>query len=461
MINLNLYKNKKIALLGAGVETYALAKYYSSHQISCGLFEQKPSRIQKHKEYVADIYTGKEYLSNIKNYDIIIRSPGYPLKKIQQEAKKYHFKGKISSATKIFFDLCPSKIIGVTGTKGKGTTSSLIYQILRFANKHVFLSGNIGSSPFDFIDELDKNSFVVLELSSFQLEDLEKSPNIAVVLEISPDHLKPLSSESPNFHKSLDDYIFAKSNIVAHQKKSDWAILNRDHHFYKKIQKSIKGKLITVSTNTKTADLFLDNYKIVSKNDSYPMIDAQKRNLLGMHNLENIIAAVAVANCIGIDKKIIEEAIKQFKGLPHRIKLVEKFKKIRFYDDSYATSPAATIAAIDSFNTPISLIAGGSSKGADFDKLCKKIRNSKVNFVSLIGEEAKNIACCLDKNNFNNYQIFNRDFKKAILCAIEKISGEGIVLLSPACASKDMFLNASNRGEQFLDVVRGIKNELR
>ncbi|MEK7127403.1 MAG: UDP-N-acetylmuramoyl-L-alanine--D-glutamate ligase [Patescibacteria group bacterium] len=311
-------KNKKVAILGWGVDTQDVAPW----------LEKQGAKIT-----ILDESKGDKF-ENLDQYDLLVRSPGvYRYRK--------EFEGlNITSKTKLFFDLCPAKIIGVTGTKGKGTTSTLIYEILKAAGEDVYLGGNIGIGLFDFLPKLTKDSWVILELSSFQLIDLDKSPHIAVVLMVTSEHL--------NWHKSTQEYVDAKKNIVAHQKSSDYAIVNKDYPNSVEIGKTARGKVIWISGK----DINLET------------------RLRGDHNKENIAAAAAVAKIINVPYK---EVVKNFKGLEHRLEEVKIVNGATFINDSFSTIPETTIAAIKSFSEPIILIVGGSSKNSDFATLSKAI----------------------------------------------------------------------------------------
>lgn len=457
---LSFLQNKKIVLIGAGVETLSIGKYLFKNNISVDLIEADKARASELEQFTKNGFYGKECFDNLANYDLVVRSPGFPLEKLKQICIDKKCYAEISSTTKLFVETSPAKIIGVTGTKGKGTTSSLIFEILSLAKKDVYLAGNIGHGVFDFFDKLNENSIVVLELSSFQLEDFTVSPQIAVVLEISPDHLKPLSPISPNFHQNIDDYVKAKSQIIVHQKSEDWAIINIDHPYTDTIIKNIKGNSIQVSQKQELSEgIYISGENIIARGKFKAEIDVAGRKLLGLHNLQNIACACAVGLIEEIENSIIKSAVNNFSGLPHRMQNVAERNNLKFIDDSYATDPAATIAAIKSFHEPLAIILGGSSKGASFNLLANTIVQKGVKFVSLIGSEQNKIAEALTDAGFDNWQTFNNNFDLAIKSATEKLDGSGIVLLSPACASLDMFKNASDRGEQFTKIViRGVTN---
>ena len=343
MSTMNKYKNLKVAVLGLGIEGSDAVKYLLSMGARVSLFDQKPeSEIDFGgiKKNSLNLYLGPKYnLKLLKDFDAVVRSPGvYRYLPEIVDAEKSGT--EITSPIKIFFEECPGKIIGVTGTKGKGTTSTLIYETLKSDSRDVYLAGNIGKPYLELLPRLDKESIVILEMSSFQLIDMNVSPNIAVVLNITADHM--------DWHKDIEEYVNAKKNIVLFQKPSDFAVINEEYDVPRNFAESIKSKIIFFSKN-----------KLDSKFKT-------KLLLRGEHNLENIAAAVAVAKILKVDEKKIGKVIRNFKGLEHRLELVGSVKGIAFYNDSFATGPQPTIAAIKSFTEPETLILGGSDKGLDY-----------------------------------------------------------------------------------------------
>ncbi len=400
---------KKIAILGYGLEGQDAERYFKNKKAKIKILDQK---------------FDKDYLKGLREYDLVIRSPGvYPYKPELNGAK-------VTTPIQIFFDNCPAKIIGVTGTKGKGTTSTLIYEILKKANKDVYLVGNIGKPYLELLPKLTKESFVVMELSSFQLIDLTKSPHIAVALNITLDHM--------DWHKSKEEYINAKKNIVRYQTTSDYAIINSEYKVSKSFSKLTKAKIVFFNKDT------LEN--------------KYNENLLlrGKHNLENIAAAVSVANVIGIKEDIILKTIRSFKGLEHRLELVKEVNGITFYNDSFATGPQPVVAAIKSFTEPETLILGGSDKGLDYTELGKEIAKAEnVKTVIIIGQVGSKIIRGL-KNAKYRGSIINlktSPMQKIVACAFRNTLKGGVVILSPAAASFDMFENYKDRGNQFKKAV--------
>jgi len=422
-------KNKKIAVLGEGIEGQSSAKFLKEIGAEVIILDEKDD---------------KDYLQNLDQYDLIIRSPGIHLNKLKT-------KTEVTSQTKLFFDLCPCQIIGVTGTKGKGTTSSLIYEMLKKEGRDVYLGGNIGMPPLEFLDKLSPQSIVVLELSSFQLLDLDKSPFIAVILMITSEHL--------NYHNDLSEYISAKRNILKFQEEGDFAVINRDYPASHESDVETNGKVLYVSREREGYDgCFVSKNQITVqiKGSSYPLLSTDEILLPGKHNLENVCAAVMAATLAGVWKENIVSVLKTFKGLEHRLELAQTVKGVRYYDDSFSTTPETAIAAIEAFKDPEILILGGSSKGSDFTELGKVISShTNIKAIIGIGVEWEKIKSQILSPKSQIVFIEGAEDMKQIVLAASKIAKEGdVVLLSPACASFDMFKNYKDRGEQFKNQVQ-------
>ncbi|MFH1863982.1 MAG: UDP-N-acetylmuramoyl-L-alanine--D-glutamate ligase [bacterium] len=410
--------NTKVAILGYGLEGQDAEKYFKNLGEDITILDKK---------------FDENYLDNLNKFDVIVRSPG--VYRYLPEIVRAEKEGvKITSAIKIFFDKCPAKVIGVTGTKGKGTTSTLIYEIVKKAGKDVYLAGNIGKPYLELLPKLKKDSYVILELSSFQLIDLTISPHIAVVLNITLDHM--------DWHKNRTEYVNAKKNIVKHQSISDWAVLNEEYKASKSFSDITRAKV-----NFFSKKLLESKYK---------------KNLLlrGEHNLENIAAAVAVAKILKIGDKTILEVLTNFPGLEHRLELVGEINEVKFYNDSFATGPQPTIAAIKSFTEPLTVILGGSEKGLDYEELGREIVKAKnIKKSIIIGEIGNKIIVALKKAKYQGsiINLKTSPMQKIVKNAYRNTSPGGVVLLSPAAASFDMFKNYKDRGNQFKEAVQNLK----
>lgn len=454
-------RNKTIAVLGGGVEGVSSATFLAQKGAKVTVLDEKETLDAQTKELFAKqnilFIGGKKYADTLSVYDMIVRSPGVPLNLPGIEAAKQHGT-VITSQTKLFFDLCPGRIIGVTGTKGKGTTSSLIYAMLKADGKDAYLGGNIGKAPFTFLDALTKDSWVVLELSSFQLEDAEKSPHIAVMLMVTSEHLAKDKWGTQNYHATLGDYVSAKRNILSHQTKDDFAILNRDYPATNESDTYTEGKVFFVSREREVDEgAFVKDNIVWLRRDGKDtkVLDCQDILLPGKHNLENVCSAVVAATLSGASLDTIRAVLQIFKGLEHRLELVADINGVKFYDDSFSTTPETAIAAIEAFDSPEILILGGSTKQSDFTELGRVIRTkSNIKAIIGIGVEWERIKQAIGQSGID-YIEGAKSMQEVVLQAKEVAQSGDIVLLSPACASFDMFKNYKERGEQFKKAALG------
>jgi len=415
--NLN-YKN--IALLGYGLENQALHKLLEAKKI-------------KAKITIKDSKTDpNNFNRGLEKFDIVFRSPGWPLSCPGIQKARKLGRTEITSPLNLFFALCPTKnIIGITGTKGKGTTASLIYEILKDSGHRVWLGGNIGVAPLSFLNKIRSNDFVVLELSSFQLEDLKYSPRWSVVTNLFKEHLAPADPNNPNFHHSLNKYWQAKLNI-GRQANNQILIIN----------KSLKDK---------TQKIKLPGKIILFSPSSLPS------RLAGIYNRDNIGAAVSLAKILKIPTTKYQKTIANFVNLEHRLELVRTLNGVRYYDNSFSTTPESTILDLKSFPQPIIQIAGGADKGAAFSALAKEIKK-KVKFLILLqGRATPRLRREVIKNKFPLTQLQETDsMAQAVRIAATQAKPGDVVLLSTACASFGLFKNYKERGNSFKEYVRKI-----
>ena len=439
---MNQFSQKKVAVLGFGMEGQDLCRFLLSQKAKITVFDEKKNLIQDGIEF-------KNSLQGLASngFAFIFRSPAFsPLRPEILEAQE---RGAIiSSATKLFFELCPAKIIGVTGTKGKGTTATLVYKILKEDKKQVFLAGNIGQPMLSLLPQIKKGDWVVLELSSFQLQDLDKSPHLAVVLFVTSEHL--------NYHQDTKEYIQAKSNIVSHQSKDDLAVLNADDLTSSSFASLTPAQIYCFSRQKKVNGAFVKDQKIYLFDQEVG--PTEKLQLLGVHNWDNVCAACLAAYLAGVNLESIKKAVFAFQGLEHRLEKVAVVKGVTFYNDSFSTTPETTIAAIKSFKKPLVLIAGGSEKGSDYHDLGKQISKSSVKTLILIGQMADRIKQAALRAGFQGEIIFRPSEKMAeiVKLAFQKSQPNGVVLLSPACASFGLFANYKDRGLQFKKYVKAL-----
>lgn len=450
---------KKIAVLGFGIEGKSAARFLLKQGSLVTIIDEKPEAEFYHEEISEFRKHGVEFvfgqIPELIDYQMIVRSPGIHL--LRDEIQQAHKAGvMVTSPIKLFFDLVPTEhLIGVTGTKGKGTTSTLIYEMLKKHGFDVHLGGNIGNSPLDFLSELNPDSWIVLELSSFQLQDLHKSPHIAVLLMTTSEHM--------DVHKDVYEYVEAKRNILRFQDAKDFAVLNKDYPASNESDILTAGTVYKVSREqTVDQGCFVRDNKIYLKMGDHEkdILDTKDVALPGKHNLENICAAIVAATIAGADMKSIIPVVKSFKGLPHRLELIKTVKGVRYYNDSFSTTPETAIAAIESFDASKILILGGSSKGSDFAELGELISSDQsIKGIIGIGEEWEKI-----KERITDYESRITvveglgSMSEIVEKAAEMAELGDVVLLSPACASFGMFKNYKDRGEQFRAAVEALAN---
>lgn len=448
------FNNKKVAVLGFGLEGKDLAKFLLKKGAEITVFDRKSENeldfSDVDKKRIKFISGGGYLERGLDGFDIVFRSPG--VYRYLPEIIRAEKRGVvISSPIKLFFDLCPGKVIGVTGTKGKGTTSTLIYQILKKAGKDAYLAGNIGIPVLEILPKLTSRSWTVLELSSFQLIDMKKSPNVGVVLNITTDHL--------DWHKDRREYVEAKTQIARHQKNNDFSVLNYDYKDSKSFERLTKSKVCYFSRLKRVEGCYVKNGEIILQVGSrmYDVGNTKKLLLRGEHNWENVCAAVCASFLAGADIDSIRKVVFSFEGLEYRLELVGKIKGVSFYNDSFSTNPQTTLAAINSFDEPITLILGGSDKGLSYDDLGKEIfRKKNVNSIILIGHIGDKIGESLKKAKFKG-KIMNlgkASMSEIVKGCIDLTPRGGVVLLSPATASFDMFKDYKDRGRQFKEAVK-------
>jgi len=401
----------------------------------------------------AQAVLGDEYLDNLDRFDLIIRTSGiHPRIILEKNPTVGH---KISTQINEFFKASPTQnIIGVTGTKGKGTTSTLITQMLEASGKTVRLGGNIGIPPLSFIEELDAKSWVVLELSSFQLIDLQNSPHIAVCLMIAPEHL--------DWHANQEEYITAKEQLFARQGTADVAIYYHDNETSRRIADAGQGQKVPYY-HSPGAEV-VDGTIVI---DGNAICRTDELKLLGQHNWQNVCAAVTAVWYAGLtqlqnpsghtpDIETMREVLTTFSGLPFRIEYRGEKNGIKYYNDSFGTTPETTVVALQAFTEPKVIILGGSDKGASYDELAQAVKDNNVRKALLIGQQAGRIQVALEKIGFSDFQPGGDTMPDIVRNATAAAQSGDVVLLSTGCASFDMFKNYKDRGEQFNQAVSAL-----
>ena len=406
-----------IVLAGFGQEGKASYDYWNRDSNTLAIASEQDTIEDAPND--ARIITGPDAFANLSEFDLIIRSPGI-------NPRKLPYPGKVWSATNEFFEKCPAPIIGVTGTKGKGTTSSFIASILKAAGRTVHLVGNIGTPALAELPKIGADDIVVYELSSFQLWDAEKSPHIAVVLMIEPDHL--------DVHDDMDDYVNAKANIVRHQTSSDTVVFNTGNEI---------SRLIALRSDSQKAEYPFDLGDV-----------AEAVRLPGAHNVDNASAAVAAVREYVRDDEVLKRGLAGFSGLPHRLKFVAEKNGVKYYDDSIATTPGSAIAALASFSEPKVLILGGHDKGADYTELIESCARTATTVIA-IGSNGPRIAELCREADVAVAEVTG-GMSDIVREAADIAQTGSVVILSPAAASFDMFKSYSDRGDQFVAAVNAL-----
>ncbi len=455
------FKNKNVLIFGLGLNDGGLgmAEYFirkgAKITITDGKTEQEllPT-LEKLKKYTGKfvLHMGGHIEADFIDNDIIIRNPAIkPNNKYLQIAK--NAKKLIYMEMVLFHKFANGLKIGITGTKGKSTTTTLIYKLLKQKyDKRVFLGGNIGKSAVKFMDKLQEDSISVLELSSFQLDNMGEnniSPNIAVITNIHTDHL--------DWHGTREDYIKAKENIFKYQSSKDYAILNYDDPMCKDISRRAKANLITFSIHDVQATYFIDKHLNIFERGK-KIFTLKSIKLQGEHNKSNIICAIATTKVLKVSNKDICKIIESFKGIEGRQEFVRKINNVRFYNDTTATNVEALKSMLDTFSLVYSkkiiLIFGGVDKGLDYTRVIKDIEDH-VKYVVLLEGTASDKLRTLLSNNIKTSRKFS-DFKQAITHAYNNSNSGDIVVLSPAAASFNMFKNEFDRGKQFKSIVKSL-----
>ncbi|MDL2227492.1 UDP-N-acetylmuramoyl-L-alanine--D-glutamate ligase [Odoribacter sp. OttesenSCG-928-L07] len=418
-----LFDGKQILILGFGKEgksTYEyLTRFIDNERLS--IADANENAISEEIKLKHKTFCGENYNENLKNFDLIIKSPGIPEKHIENISVE-----KITSQTDLFLRKYYTQTIGITGTKGKSTTSSLIHHILKQDGHNSILAGNIGIPIFSQLDKIDDNTIIVLELSAHQLNHINIAPKISILLNIYEEHLDHFGN--------FENYINAKCKIFEKQKNNSILITDR---------------------NIEKIDYRLEDYKgdIIFLNDESIEIQG---DLQGEHNKKNIAAVKEVAQIFNIEEDKIDNSIISFKSLDHRLEFVGNFFGIKFYNDSISTIPEAAIAAFETIKDVDTVILGGYDRGINYNKLCRFIANSDIRNIILMGEAGKRIEKIL-KEKWDTEAIFVDNLEKAVEVAFKETEVGKSCVLSPAASSYDAFKNFEERGNFFKDYIRKYK----
>ena len=435
----------RIAVIGYGKQGQAAVEYWGKDNdvTVCDKNEnlQLPAGVEGQ--------LGEHYLDDLDGFHLIVRSPVIHPRDIANANGERILK-KVTTVTEEFFRVCPANIIGVTGTKGKGTTSSLITKILEYAGKKVHLGGNIGIAPLEMLRwNIKPTDWVVLELANFQLIDLGVSPKIAVCLMVAPEHL--------DWHKDMAEYIGAKQNLFRHQGGDDLTIFNRANDFSAEVAEVSPALKISYEVPPAGSEPSDHNGAYVLGDEIYmddeKVCDVAEVKLLGRHNLENVCAAIAaVWELIDHDAGAVSKALETFVGLPHRLEFVRDLDGTRFYNDSFAATPQASVAAMQAIPGPKVVIAGGFDRGLDLSVFADGAINptNTVTHMVLIGQTGPKIAEVLQQAGYTNYTVSDaKDMASIVQRARSHATHGESIVLSPGCASFDMFKNFEDRGLQY------------
>lgn len=434
---------KNIAILGFGKEGKTTYNFIRKHLPDIFLTVLDKAAITIDDDKVT-IISGDDYLNNLEKYDLIIKSPGIPLKDIDYSK----IQDKITSQLELLLEVNRKNIIGITGTKGKSTTTSLMYEVLKAQRDNVFLLGNIGIPVFDMIDEYNDKSLLVIEMSSHQLEFVKNSPHIAVILNLFQDHL--------DHDGSLEHYHNNKMNIFKYQTADDYAIYADDNEYLNAKMKILNTAATKFNVRFDDENIFGNAVRIkkdkVFINDELVYTDGE-RNLIGNHNLKNIMFVLTICKILGLDFEKARETILSFKGLKYRMEYLGTYHNIKYYNDTIATIPAATENAIEAIGDVDTLIFGGLDRGIDYKEFIEFLKNSNINNLICMPSTGTNIGHLLEECTTKNIK-YVQTLKEANAMALKYTTSGKSCLLSPAAASYEYFKNFEEKGKAFEEIVK-------
>lgn len=448
------YRGKKAVVCGAGISGIGAVHLLINKGATVCVFDELKSKVALDEVLSGDLKDVKgavgTFPEEFYDCDIMIVSPGVSINK--DFVKKFESLGKkVMGEVEFAYDCSEGRLIAITGTNGKTTTTSMVGEILENYFESSFVVGNIGNAYTLEADKMNKDSVTVAEISSFQMECAKEfHPQVSCVLNITEDHL--------DRHKTMENYIACKMNVCMNQTEDEVCVLNYEDAILREEAKKLKCKVVYYSSAHKLDNgYFFDNGIIYKAEDGKctELLKFGDMNIVGTHNAENTMAAIAVTDAIGVPMDKIVEAVKNFKAVAHRIEFVREFKGVKYYNDSKGTNPDASIKAVEAMDGPVILIAGGYDKELPFDEFCKCMIG-RVKLLVLVGQTAGAIKEEAIKTGITNiYEA--KDFEEAVnVCVENAVSGDR-VLLSPACASWGMFDNYVQRGNLFKDLVNNLK----
>ena len=450
-------KGQSIAVIGMGTSNTPLIRMLLRAGLKVTVCDKSPrERVAEQAAELeslgAKLQLGADYLSKLHRFDLIFRTPG--LSPNTPELRQAVEKGsELTSEMELFFRLCPCPIIGVTGSDGKSTTTTLIGEFLKEAGFHVFVGGNIGKPLLPDVDSMTAEDMAVVELSSFQLMTMDQSPQVAVFTNLSPNHL--------DYHHTMEEYTAAKVNIFKHQGAEDRAVFNYDNDVTRALSAQAPGQVMLFSRRQRLEEgVYLrdDTIWLTNAMGSREVLPLSMIQLPGAHNIENYMAAIAAVDGL-VPDKCVRAVAQRFTGVEHRIELVRELDGVRWFNDSIGTSPTRTMACLDSFPQKLILIAGGYDKGVPFTQLGVEI-TQKVKLLLLTGATAPAIRQAVEgAPGFGpgTPEIVETENLAAAVAAARQAARPGdVVVLSPACAAFDQFKNFAERGRVFKDLVNAL-----
>ncbi len=446
-----MFDNKKIFVFGMARSGYAASKFLASHASSILVTDSKEQEIEKVKELNelgVEVAITKEPMELLdETYDVIVKNPGIPRDHpLLKKAKKLNI--PVIGELEVGYHYLPKnvKIIGVTGSNGKTTTVTILYELMKEQGLPVHLAGNIGTPLCEIVSDIKEGDFLVLEISDHQLYDLyQLKTDVSVVTNLSEVHL--------DFNGSFENYLKTKKRIFQNHTKKDLAILNLDNSYVLDISKEIPSQKIYFSSSDEKADAYVKDAHIYVHGK--PFIELSDIRVQGMHNYENIMCAILATIPFGVTRETILQVLQNFGGVEHRLEFVDRIDEKTFYNDSKSTNNEATITALHSFQDPILLIMGGLERGQDFHELDGSMDHVKV--VITLGETKDRIQAYCKERNMDCVVV--NTIEEAVRAGFDLASPHDIILLSPACASWDMYPSFEARGEDFKKQVEKIREE--
>ncbi|MFZ5822880.1 MAG: UDP-N-acetylmuramoyl-L-alanine--D-glutamate ligase [Bacillota bacterium] len=449
-------QGQRVAVVGIGVSNLALIRYLVKRGARVTACDRRSEaelgeRAAELRGLGVTLSTGESYLEPLATHDLIYLTPGMPkhLPEIQAARERG---AVISGEISLVLDQCRAPIIGITGSAGKTTTTTLIGEIMKASGRETYVGGNIGTVLIERVEEIPPEAAVVLELSSFQLQLVRRSPQIAIVTNLTPNHL--------DIHASMAEYIEAKKTIFRYQSHEDWVILNHGDDLVRSFAEEARSRVVFFSRHGDPGGengAFIRGDQLVWRRggQEYPTLMIDEIQLLGPHNQENVLAAMAAAYLAGAPLSAVREVLTSFSGVEHRLEPVRELAGARWYNDSKATSPAEAVAALETLTAPIVLIAGGSDKGIPFDPMAPLVK-VKVKALILTGPTAPKIEEAMRQGGYTGPVHRAANMAEAVSLARQASAPGDNVVLSPGCASFDAYRNFEERGHDFKRLVKGL-----